>query len=239
MQTAIAIICQESTPMFPFNMSSLATVAVAFAFLGVAGLAAASPFNLSSPGKTPALLAGAEARRAQDRVVENSCRTCRSGAVDCSCGNKKAPLQRAQAPSFAPFKPPSCGSDAAHDEKLRFTHARFAIGGVVANSNKPATPENRWTKTPPVTLVAEVGDAQKGLSYAQQVCSVCHNVLRTDSPSPNAQAPAFKKVANTPGMSITALTVWSRTSHPTMPNLVIEPTDMDNLIAYILSLRDR
>jgi hypothetical protein len=40
-------------------------------------------------------------------------------------------------------------------------------------------------------------------------------------------------------MSITALTVWSRTSHPTMPNLVIGPEDMDDLIAYILSLRGR
>ena len=50
------------------------------------------------------------------------------------------------------------------------------------------------------------------------------------------QAPAFKEIANTPGMSITALTVWSRTSHSTMPNLVIDSADMDNLVAYILSL---
>jgi hypothetical protein len=40
-------------------------------------------------------------------------------------------------------------------------------------------------------------------------------------------------------MSVTALTVWSRTSHPFMPNLIIEPDDMDDLIAYILSLKDR
>jgi hypothetical protein len=40
-------------------------------------------------------------------------------------------------------------------------------------------------------------------------------------------------------MSVTALTVWSRTSHPTMPNLIIDPSDMDDLIAYIMSLRDR
>jgi hypothetical protein len=33
-------------------------------------------------------------------------------------------------------------------------------------------------------------------------------------------------LANTPGMTVTALTVWSRTTHPTMPNLAIEPTDM-------------
>ena len=46
-------------------------------------------------------------------------------------------------------------------------------------------------------------------------------------------------LANTSGMTVRALTVWSRTTHPTMPNLAIEPTDMGNLIAYILSLRDR
>jgi hypothetical protein len=46
-------------------------------------------------------------------------------------------------------------------------------------------------------------------------------------------------LAKTPGMTVTARTVWSRTTHPTMPSLAIEPTDMGNLIAYILSLRDR
>ena len=40
-------------------------------------------------------------------------------------------------------------------------------------------------------------------------------------------------------MSITALTVWSRTTHPNMPNFIIDPKDMDDLIAYILSLRER
>jgi hypothetical protein len=40
-------------------------------------------------------------------------------------------------------------------------------------------------------------------------------------------------------MSVTALTVWSRSMHPTMPNLVIQPNDVDDLIAYIVSLRDR
>jgi len=91
----------------------------------------------------------------------------------------------------------------------------------------------------PVANPVDIGDADKGLAYARKVCSDCHNVLRTDAGSPDPQAPAFKKVANTPGMTITALTVWSRTSHPTMPNLVIEPADMEHLIAYILSLRNR
>jgi hypothetical protein len=64
-------------------------------------------------------------------------------------------------------------------------------------------------------------------------------VLRSEAASPNKQAPPFKAIADTPGMSVTALTVWSRTSHPTMPNFVIEPADMDDLIAYILSLREK
>lgn len=91
----------------------------------------------------------------------------------------------------------------------------------------------------PAAEAVDIGDAHRGLAYAQKICAECHNVLRSDAVSPNPVAPPFKKIANTPGMSITALTVWSRTSHPTMPNLIIEPHDMDDLIAYILSLKDR
>jgi mono/diheme cytochrome c family protein len=91
----------------------------------------------------------------------------------------------------------------------------------------------------PVAGAQEVGDAGKGLAYARSVCAACHNVFDSDAASPDRLAPSFKKIANTPGMSITALTVWSRSVHPMMPNLIIDPRDMDNLIAYFLSLRDR
>jgi mono/diheme cytochrome c family protein len=86
---------------------------------------------------------------------------------------------------------------------------------------------------------ADSGNARKGLAYAQTNCASCHNVLRNAASSPNRKATPFQAIANTPGMSVTALTVWSRTTHPTMPNLVIDATDMDDLIAYILSLRER
>jgi hypothetical protein len=39
-------------------------------------------------------------------------------------------------------------------------------------------------------------------------------------------------------MTGTALAVWFRTPHPTMPNFIFAPADRDNLIAYILSLRN-
>ena len=109
-----------------------------------------------------------------------------------------------------------------------------------AESHEKAKASEMEAKTAaPITKVVEVGDAGQGLAYAEKTCSDCHNVLRTGAASPNKDAPPFKQIANTPGMSITALTVWSRTSHPTMPNFVIPANDMDNLIAYIMSLRDR
>jgi hypothetical protein len=64
------------------------------------------------------------------------------------------------------------------------------------------------------------------------------NAIDRTGSSPEPTAPPFKDVANTPGMTETALTVWLRTSHPTMPNIIVEPADMDNVIAYILSLKD-
>jgi mono/diheme cytochrome c family protein len=94
-----------------------------------------------------------------------------------------------------------------------------------------------------VAAAQEWGDARKGLSYAQKMCAECHAVSARQARSPAADAPSFEAIANTPGMTATALIVWFRSSHPllpkTMPNLVIEDDDMDNVVAYILSLRNK
>jgi len=90
----------------------------------------------------------------------------------------------------------------------------------------------------PVSAAAvELGDPKLGHAYATKVCAECHEVEGVDSFSPNPDAPSFKEVANTPGMTARALAVWLRTSHPTMPDFIIKPDDMDNLISYIMSLR--
>ena len=84
---------------------------------------------------------------------------------------------------------------------------------------------------------AQTGDPEAGAAYAKQVCAKCHAIDRTGL-SPELTAPPFKDVANTPGMTGTALRVWLSTSHPTMPNIIVEPADMDKVIAYILSLKE-
>ncbi len=85
----------------------------------------------------------------------------------------------------------------------------------------------------------EVGDASRGLDYAREVCSECHLVENNGPYSTNPDAPTFQDIANTPGMTGTAIAVWLQTSHPTMPDLIIPPQDTDDLIAYITSLRTR
>ena len=53
----------------------------------------------------------------------------------------------------------------------------------------------------------------------------------------NMNAPAFYDVANKPGLTVIALSVWFMTPHSTMPNFVFTEDETSNLSAYILSLR--
>ena len=208
--------------------------------------------GLKRLGAEETLLAQVEAHVQHGKsLVEKNCSPCHSVGVSGESPNKKAPPFRslhARHPSLALREPLSRGIAAPHDEMPRFTLAAAEIDSIVAYINSLATTKTGQpvakanTKSPPAVPMADVvefGDPRKGLAYAQKVCSACHNVLRTDAPSPNKRAPPFKKIANIPGMSVTALTVWSGTTHPTMPNFVIAPQDMDDLIAYILSLHDR
>ena len=72
---------------------------------------------------------------------------------------------------------------------------------------------------------------------ARQICSECHTVDRSQAPSPNPASPRFETIANVPGMTAAALTVALQTSHRTMPNVMLNPEELRNVIAYILSLR--
>ena len=91
---------------------------------------------------------------------------------------------------------------------------------------------------PRVAGAAAVGDPQLGLVYAKKVCGKCHAVVAGDKASPDIMAPNFAAVADTPGMTDRALVVWLQNSdHATMPNLMIAPGDLDNIVAYIMSLR--
>lgn len=84
----------------------------------------------------------------------------------------------------------------------------------------------------------EAGSAQRGLVVARQACSQCHLVVKETGRSTDPNAPTFETIAKTPGMTSAALIVALRTSHRTMPNVVIKGEDINDLVAYILSLKD-
>ena len=197
----------------------------------------------------PAAMVEESERRVRDGkvLVEQNCAGCHAVGARGASPNKKAPEFRnlhARHANLALREPLSRGIAAPHDEMPKFALTAAQIDTILAYINSltptPAKPAaGGWKTIVPVADAEEFGDPRKGLTYAQKTCAQCHAVLRRETTSPNPKAPAFKPVANTPGMTALALTVWLRTSHPTMPNLIIEPNDLDDVVAYITSLREK
>jgi mono/diheme cytochrome c family protein len=85
---------------------------------------------------------------------------------------------------------------------------------------------------------AEDGDAAAGHAFARNACQPCHAVeAELRKPRRIVIGRAFRDVANTSGMTATAIRVFLRTSHPKMPNPILTLEGRDDVIAYILSLR--
>lgn len=85
---------------------------------------------------------------------------------------------------------------------------------------------------------ASLGDPVRGRAYAQSACASCHAIEPDDDWSPVLGARSFESIANTPGMTARALNVWLHTSHDEMPDLIIEPDQIDDLAAYMETLED-
>lgn len=85
----------------------------------------------------------------------------------------------------------------------------------------------------------ETGDAAQGRAFAANNCTACHAVQAGEEASPLHTAPSFTAVANTPGVTELALHTFFRTSHKNMPNFIIASKDIDDVTAYILSLKEK
>jgi cytochrome c len=100
------------------------------------------------------------------------------------------------------------------------------LGGVIAGTA--------------LSAAAHEGDISAGHALVSAACKACY-VVDPEEKSPRilAIAPAFREIANAPGMTATALRVFLSSSHPKMPNLILPPQQTAGVMAYILSLRDR
>ena len=91
---------------------------------------------------------------------------------------------------------------------------------------------------PLAATAQEQGVPEKGLTYARKVCAECHLVADEAGLSPRPEVKTFKEIANTAGMSAMAIGAWMQSEHENMPHLVLEPDDLNDVIAYITSLKD-
>jgi mono/diheme cytochrome c family protein len=73
---------------------------------------------------------------------------------------------------------------------------------------------------------------------AEQRCSQCHGVKRGEK-SPDVDAPSFTDISAEPSITEYMLRVFLQTPHPTMPNLIINPDEMDDIVNYIVSLKPK
>ena len=78
--------------------------------------------------------------------------------------------------------------------------------------------------------------AARGHSLAQAWCASCHQVEKFAIPLDN-RAPAFTTIAAMKSTTPLAIKVFLQSSHEPMPNFILKKNDIDDLAAYIVSLK--
>jgi len=81
------------------------------------------------------------------------------------------------------------------------------------------------------------GDPVLGRALASKVCAECHAVERGDRKGELPDPPAFQSLADDAAMTPLALRVFLTTPHANMPNLILTDAEIDDVIAYIHSLK--
>ena len=86
-------------------------------------------------------------------------------------------------------------------------------------------------------VAQEPGDVGAGRTLAGKWCSSCHVVDPDQKIGSSTGAPTFSAIARMKETTRLSLRVFLQTSHDRMPNLQLNRDEVDNLSAYILSLR--
>jgi mono/diheme cytochrome c family protein len=81
-------------------------------------------------------------------------------------------------------------------------------------------------------------DVEAGRMLARTWCAGCHNVSPGVTAMKEGAAPPFQLVANSKGMTQTALTAFLMTNHGRMPDYSLTRKEISDVSAYILSLKN-
>jgi mono/diheme cytochrome c family protein len=79
-------------------------------------------------------------------------------------------------------------------------------------------------------------DPKNGERLAKQWCANCH-VVAPDQTSGSPDVPAFKSIAKRPDRELEKLHAFLQDPHPVMPNFGLSRQQIDDIVAYIRTLR--
>lgn len=82
-----------------------------------------------------------------------------------------------------------------------------------------------------------LGDISQGREFASKVCVDCHPIEKGEASHKHFPVKAFQEIANNPARTELSLRVFLRTPHRDMPDFTLTEAEMDNVIAYIFSLK--
>jgi mono/diheme cytochrome c family protein len=82
-------------------------------------------------------------------------------------------------------------------------------------------------------------DVTAGRSLAERWCSNCHVVGSTQQRGASTGAPPFSAIAQMSSTTPMSLRAFLMTPHPPMPDLHLTRDEIDDVSAYILSLKRR
>ncbi len=93
--------------------------------------------------------------------------------------------------------------------------------------------------SPAVSLASDTGAIDRGKAIARNACSSCHAVALDDT-SRLPEAPPFRVLVQSRSLDDveSAMSQGLMTGHPAMPLFTFRASEIDDLIAYLDSLRE-
>jgi mono/diheme cytochrome c family protein len=82
------------------------------------------------------------------------------------------------------------------------------------------------------------GNPASGREIATKLCSSCHRVLPMTLPD-KGDPSSFQSIADLPSTTGISLNVFLHSNHRNMPDFIVSSADSNDLIAYILSLKQK
>ena len=83
----------------------------------------------------------------------------------------------------------------------------------------------------------EPGDPAAGQRLAATWCANCHRIAPAGPGPATDMAPSFAAIAALPSTTSMSLRAYLRTPHANMPDYRLSREELDDIVAYLLSLR--